>query len=289
MPFVLQGISTSYLQSNGQYLDKKGFSELKNKWNVNCIRLSVKTFDKDGYCRLDAESRAELNSKVRWGVQCATECGMYVIIDWHILEDRNPNKYRKYALRFFSKMAAKYKNQDNVIFEICNEPNGDTPWADVKEYAESVAGEIRSQDNQSLIIVGTPEWCRRISDPIDDPVVDLNTAYSYHFYAASHGEENRKDLEYALKAGLPVVVSEFGISRHDGDGKLAKDEGEKWLDLLDQYDVGRICWKLSNGKASCNLIREKCPKTSSWEDDDLSEYGKWIRDQYNRRRWNPLL
>jgi endoglucanase len=288
-PFVLQGVSTISLEKKGQYLDKKGFSELKSKWNVNCVRLDVKTYDYDGYCTRDDEFRAKMDSKIWWGVRCATECGMYVIIDWHVLNDRDPNRFIDYAVPFFSEMAAKYKNQNNVIFEICNEPNGDTSWADVKEYAEAVSGAIRSENNKSLIIVGTPEWCRRILEPVDDPVVDLNTAYSYHFYAASHGEENRKDLEDALNAGLPVVVSEFGITKYNGDERLAKDEGEKWLDLLDRYDVGRICYCLSNGKELTNLFRENCPKTNDWEDEDLTEYGMWIREQYNRRQWNPVL
>ncbi len=288
-PFVLQGVSTNSLQTNGQYIDKKGFRELKNKWNVNCVRLSLKTYGDDGYCRVDDKTRAELNSKIRWGVQCATECGLYVIIDWHILEDRNPNRYRSYALEFFSKMAQKYKNQSNVIFEICNEPNNGTTWTDVKEYAESVAGEIRSKDNRSLIITGTPDWCQQITDPLYDPVIDLNTAYSYHFYAASHKEEYRDKLRTALEAGLPVVVSEFGISEHTGDGKLDPEEGEKWLSLLDQYDVGRICWSLSKGKESSKIFKENCPKTNGWEDEDLTEYGMWIREQYNKRRWNPVL
>lgn len=287
IPYVLQGVSTFSLHSHNQYLDKKGFKELRDKWNVNCIRLNVKTYGDGGYCTGDDKFRAEMDSTVDWGVQCATECGMYVIIDWHILDEKTPNKYRKHAVRFFSKMAGKYKNNDNVMFEICNEPNGDTDWPEIKKYAELVIKEIRNKNNRSLVIVGTPQWCQRVTDPIGDPVIDLNTAYSCHFYAATHRDEYRDILKEALDAKIPVVVTEFGITKHTGDGELAPNEGEKWLQLLDQYKVGRVCWNLSSGKASSCLFKQGCQKTNSWEDQDLSEHGKWIREQYtkNMNRW----
>ena len=282
-PYVLQGVSTTSLQKTSQYLDKYGFRELKKDWDVNCIRLVVKTFGYDGYCVNDEKFRAEIDSRIDWGVRCATECGLYVIIDWHVLNDRNPNRFRSDAVDFFARMAEKYKDHDNVIFELCNEPNGDnTTWAEVREYADIVTDVIREKGNDALVIVGTPEWCRRITDPVEEPVFDLNTAYSLHFYAASHGEELRKTTEDALKAGLPVIVSEFGISEYDGNGRLAKDEGEKWLELLDRYDVGRICYCLKSGTDLIDMFKDNCKKTNSWESGDLSEYGAWIREQYTK-------
>lgn len=36
---------------------------------------------------------------------------MYVIIDWHILSDGNPNTYVEDAKKFFAQMALKYAGQ----------------------------------------------------------------------------------------------------------------------------------------------------------------------------------
>ena len=40
-------------------------------------------------------------------------------------------------------MAAKYGDTPNVIFEICNEPNG-TDWSDIKRFADLVIPRIRA-------------------------------------------------------------------------------------------------------------------------------------------------
>ena len=74
------------------------------------------------------EIRRELRKLINNGVKYATELGMYVIIDWHILSDGNPAKNKKQAISFFKYMAKKYKNQNNIFYEICNEPNGGTSW-----------------------------------------------------------------------------------------------------------------------------------------------------------------
>ena len=56
-------------------------------------------------------------------------------------------------------MAEKYSGYDNVIYEICNEPNG-VDWAAVKGYAEAVIPVIRDKDPRSVIVVGNPDWSK---------------------------------------------------------------------------------------------------------------------------------
>ena len=40
---------------------------------------------------------------------------MYVIIDWHVLGDQNPQTYKEEAKAFFEEMSSLYKDYDNVI------------------------------------------------------------------------------------------------------------------------------------------------------------------------------
>jgi endoglucanase len=49
---------------------------------------------------------------------------MYVIVDWHILSDGNPLANEDAAKAFFAEVSERYKGSPNVIYEICNEPNG---------------------------------------------------------------------------------------------------------------------------------------------------------------------
>ena len=71
---------------------------------------------------------------------------MYVIIDWHILSDNDPNTNKKEAKKFFKEMSKLYADYDNVIYEICNEPNGGITWqGNVKPYAQRIVERIRAQ------------------------------------------------------------------------------------------------------------------------------------------------
>lgn len=45
-----------------------------------------------------------LKELVKSGVDYAADLGMYVIVDWHVLNDRNPLEYKDEAVVFFEDM-----------------------------------------------------------------------------------------------------------------------------------------------------------------------------------------
>ena len=57
------------------------------------------TYESGGYCT-DGD-RQQLETLVQNGVQYAFNNDMYVIIDWHVLNDGNPNRYSDVAKAFF--------------------------------------------------------------------------------------------------------------------------------------------------------------------------------------------
>ncbi len=59
-------------------------------------------------------------------------------------------------------MAKKYKNQKNIFYEICNEPNGNVSWKTIKSYATTVIKTIRTYDKKNIILVGTPVWSQEV-------------------------------------------------------------------------------------------------------------------------------
>ncbi len=275
--FQLKGVSTHGLSWFPEYVSKEAFQSLRDQWGANTVRLAMYTAEYNGYCTGSAANRTTLKNLVDKGVKAATDLGMYVIIDWHILRDNNPNTYKKQSLAFFREMAAKYKNYDNVIYEICNEPNGGTTWSQVRSYAQSVIGEIRKTDKDAIIIVGTPTWSQDVDQAAKSPITGYgNIAYSFHFYAGTHKESYRTKLENALKKGLPVVVTEFGISDASGSGGINKTEGDRWISLLNRYQTGYVCWSLSNKNESSALLKSSCKKRSGWGSSDLSDSGKWL-------------
>ncbi|MBQ2053985.1 MAG: glycoside hydrolase family 5 protein, partial [Eubacterium sp.] len=181
--YQLKGVSTHGLAWFPEYVNKDAFQTLRDDWGANLIRLAMYTGESGGYCQ-DGD-KSKLKSLVDDGVEYATELGMYVIIDWHILSDNNPSINQDEAIAFFDEMSAKYVDYDNVLYEICNEPNGSTSWSDIKEYAEAVIPVIRANDKDAIIIVGTPTWSQDVEIAADDPITGQeNIAYTTHFYAA---------------------------------------------------------------------------------------------------------
>lgn len=136
-------------------MNKAAFQTLRDDWGANAVRLAMYTSEYNGYC--SGGNQLALRKQIYKGVKCATELGMYVIIDWHILNDGNPMTQLAQAKSFFMMMAKNFRKQNNIIYEICNEPNG-CSWTSIKSYAAQVIKVIRKYDKNGIIVVGTPTW-----------------------------------------------------------------------------------------------------------------------------------
>ncbi|MEH2942817.1 glycoside hydrolase family 5 protein [Lachnospiraceae bacterium KK002] len=279
----LRGVSTHGLSWYPEYVNQKAFSYMKKNWNINAVRLAMYTGEYNGYCTGDSANRKALEKQIDQGVKYAAKAGLYVIIDWHILSDGNPRTYEKEAVAFFKKMASKYKNYTNVIYEICNEPNGGTSWEDIKTYAGKVVKAIRSKDKHAVILIGTPNWSQDVDAAAQSPVKGKNLMYTLHFYAGTHGEYLRQKAQTALDRGLPLFVSEFGISDASGNGALNKEEGSRWMKFLKSNKISYMGWNLSNKGESSALIKSASQKTSGWKSKDLTPWGNWLVKQMKQK------
>ena len=276
--YQLKGVSTHGLAWFPEYVNKEAFQTFRDDWNANLIRLAMYTGEGGGYCQ-DGD-KEKLKKLVSDGVDYATELGMYVIIDWHILSDNNPLTNMDEAVAFFDEMSAKYADYDNVLYEICNEPNGGTQWSDIKEYAETVIPVIRANAKDAIIIVGTPTWSQDVEIAAEDPITgEKNIAYTVHFYAATHKDNIRDKVKQAHDKGLCVFISEFSICDASGNGSIDYDSAEDWFELIDEYNLSYAGWNVSNKNESSALIDSGCDKTSGWTDDDLSETGLWLKSK----------
>lgn len=280
-PFQLRGLSTHGLAWFPQYVSRETFLTLRDDWNSNCVRLALYTEEYGGYC--SGGNQAELKALVKKGIDAATELGLYVIVDWHILSDQDPNRHKAEAIEFFREISSTYKDRENVLYEICNEPNSSATWDSIRAYAREVIPVIRANDSDAVIIVGTPTWSQDIDQAAAAPLEYDNLLYSLHFYAATHTDWLRARLEKAADAGLPVLVSEFGTCDASGNGANDFGQAEAWLKLLDQRQIGYCCWNLANKAESSSLISPSCSKISGWTPEELSESGRWIRDYYRSR------
>ena len=272
----LRGVSTHGLSWYPQYVNDKCFAQLHDKWGANVVRLAMYTEEYNGYCSGDAKNRSDLKKRIKKGVRLAKKHKMYVIVDWHILSDGNPNSHKKEAKAFFREMSREFKGYNNVIYEICNEPNNGTSWKEIKSYARSVISTIRKNDKKAVIVVGTPTWSQDVDQAAADPIKGDNIMYALHFYAATHKTDLRNKMTAAINKGLPVFVTEYGICDASGNGAIDKKEADRWIQTMDEYGVSYIAWNLSNKQESSSIIKSSCSKVSGFKKSELSDEGRWL-------------
>ena len=226
------------------------------------------------YCQDNEPSLTLLKA----GTQYAIENDMYVIVDWHILNDHDPNINIDKAVDFFDKISAEYGNFPNVIYEICNEPNGSTDWKDVYNFCSEIVPVIRANAPDSVILVGTPDFARALIPAIRRPIPFENIMYSMHFYAGSHYENLQSILLQAIDEGLPVFVTECGLSEESGDGKVDFENAVTWFNILHSHGISYSVWSFSNKNESSAMLKPDFDYTPSFSDNDLTSTGHWIKD-----------
>lgn len=271
----LRGISTHGIAWFPQYINQEFFTQMHDEWNADVVRLAMYTAENSGYCT-DGD-KDYLKQLMKDGVAYAKEAGMYVIVDWHILADYDPNMNKEEAIAFFTEMAEAFAEESHVIYEICNEPNGGVDWKTIKSYAEEVIGVIRQKDEDAIILVGTPNWSQMVDQAAADPITGYeNIMYTLHYYAGTHKESLRNTMVKAIEDGLPVFVSEYGICDASGNGALDYDQADKWVETMNSYGVSYIAWNISNKNESSAMFKPDCNKMSGFNEEDLNPSGKWI-------------
>ena len=51
---------------------------------------------------------------------------------------------------------------------------------------------------------------------------------------------------------------------------------------MNSYNMGYVCWSLSNKPESASLLKASCKKTSGFTGNDLSGQGKWLVGKYKK-------
>lgn len=274
---LLKGISSHGLEWYYELLTENAFKYLKKEFDINTFRIAIYPSEK-----FDLES---IKLKLYPVVDKLIELDLYVIIDWHTLEEADPNVYIENSKIFFAEVSKKYSDSPNILFEICNEPNSNpVTWDNhIKPYAEKIIPIIRANSSKSIIIVGTPDYCKKVNKAADNPLNHENIVYSAHFYAGVHGKVLKDNIEYALEKEIPVLVTEWGTTDATGDGKIYEEASKQWIEFLEDKNIGYINWSFCNKKEGSAILNEKYTK----EKDKvihkyLTESGKLVKEIYNK-------
>ena len=272
----LRGISSFGLQYAGKYANEGVLRWLRDDWNMQIWRAAM-YLGEGGYIM-----NPVIKTKVEDSVEAALKLGLYVLIDWHVHLDQDPRLYQRQSIEFFGEMARRYGSHPNVLYEICNEPNGShVTWGEaIKPYAEAVIAEIRKYDPDNVIIVGTPTWSQDVDIAAADPIQGFdNIMYTLHFYAGTHGQELRDKAQKAVDLGLPLFVTECGTSRATGGGGVYEDKFMEWASFLKKHQISWINWSLTNKGEDSGILVMNADRDGKggWTDRELSPSGKFIR------------
>ncbi len=276
-PIQLRGMSSHGLQWHPEYVNAGAMRYIR-ECGGSLFRAAMYADSADGGYNESPEHARRNKAIMGIAIENALAADLYIIVDWHLLEDENPLLHMENAVEFFEDISERYRDQPGILYEICNEPNGDASWEDIRRYAERVIPVIRKHSPGAVVIVGTPRYSSDIQAPLRSPFSFENVMYSYHFYTGHTDKERTDTLREAVDAGLPVFVTEWGIDAGDDEeGAKRSLETARWfIRYLADNGISWANWSLCNKDESYSAIRPDVRKLSGWSEDDLSISGKLV-------------
>ncbi|MGW7427946.1 glycoside hydrolase family 5 protein [Streptomyces sp. NPDC054861] len=280
-PVQLRGMSSHGTQWYGQCLTGGSLDALAKDWKADVLRVS--TYVQEGGYETDPRKYTDLAHSL---IEQATARGMYVIVDWHMLDPGDPHHNLARAKTFFTEIAQRHGAKTNLLYEIANEPSG-VAWSRIKSYAEQLVPVIRAKDAEAPVLVGTRAWSSfgvsegaNESEVVANPVRASNIMYTFHFYAYSHRDEYLNTLSRAADK-LPVFVTEFGTQNYAGEGADDFAMSQRYLDLMAAKKISWVNWNFSDDHRSGAVFRTgTCANNGPWTGTSaLKPAGKWIRDR----------
>jgi endoglucanase len=278
IPPQLRGISLSWsLWEGKKYYNQEVVGWLTKDFKISLLRASMGVQPEGGYLK-NREEQMQLMTTV---IDKAISEGIYVLIDWH---DHNAEQHLEESKAFFAVLAQKYAGVPNVIYEIFNEPAKQS-WKVVKDYSVEVIKTIRQYDKKNMIVVGSPRWDQDVDVAASDPIREFdNLIYSFHFYASdpNHQEKLREKAELAIKRGIALFVTEWGVGESNGNGEFNREKTTVWMEWMERNRLSWVNWNVTDKNETTALMLPGASATGGWSKERLTDAGKYIRDQLRR-------
>jgi hypothetical protein len=231
----------------GEHLSQSDYALMK-AWNANVVRVPLnQDFWLPGAHHADGYEHV-VDQNVQW----IEGLGMDVILDLHWSDrgDANgqPGQQRmadQNSIAFWKAVAAKYKGDGRVIFELYNEPH-DVTWDVWRNGGPSgdgftVAGmqqlydAVRSAGADNLVVVGGLRFAFDLSQVGQTPVSGYNITYATHPYDQADKQPVSWNPSWGyLTAKAPVIVTEFG--------SFKTCSAQYYSDLITYADAHNASW-----------------------------------------------
>jgi endoglucanase len=284
-PIQLRGMSMHGTQWYRQCINAKSLDALANDWKADVLRIS--TYVQEGGYETNPRKFTDIAHTL---INQATARGLYVIVDWHMLDPGDPHHNLARAKTFFAEIARVHKDKINILYEVANEPNG-VSWERIRLYHQQIIPVIRNRDANAVILLGTRGWSSfgaadgaNANEIVNNPVNAANIMYTFHFYAASHRADYLRALSRAADK-IPVFVTEFGTQKFTGNGANDFVQAQKYIDLMAKKKISWVNWNFSDDGFSGAAFRPgTCPSGDFAGKGMLKPAGKWVREQLRAAR-----
>jgi hypothetical protein len=166
------------------------------------------------------------------------------------------------SITFWSEVAARYKNDGRVLFELYNEPH-EVAWKLWQSGGQTAEGwtaagmqqlydAVRATGAENLVVIGGLSWAYDLSRVPDYRISGYNIVYATHPYGGSPERVPEKWDSFwgFLTATDPVIVTEFGTL---GTGSTTCDGvySDQVIKYADAHNASWTAWAWYDG--GCNF------------------------------------
>jgi len=239
----------------GDHLSEHDF-QLMASWGANVVRVGLnQDFWLEGSPQFDAGYAQLVDTVVGW----AESAGLDVILDLHWSDAgklggcQSPSCQQLMAddnsITFWSQVAARYRHDGRVQFELYNEPH-DISWEVWKSGGmaggfhaagmQQLYDAVRGAGADNLVLIGGLDWAYELSGVPANRISGYNIAYATHPYNTAERQPAAWDRSWGfLTATDPVVMTEFG---NFNDSSCSTDYSAALIRYADAHGAGWTAW-----------------------------------------------
>lgn len=193
------------------------------RWSAHAAAAAPYTIDPAFFARVD------------WAIANATSRGLNIIVNIHHYDEfmAQPEAQRERLNALWSQIATHYQDQpNNVLFELCNEPNG-FPADLWNEIAADALAVVRESNPTRNVIIGGVQW--NSVDGLMDlilPDEDRHIIATFHYYQPF--EFTHQGAEWVGGSGAWMGTDWQGTATEAGNVRADFDRVQQWSEEHDR-------------------------------------------------------
>jgi len=235
----------------GDHLSQADYA-LMAAWKANVVRIAL---NQDYWLQGSPAYASTYAATVDQQIQWAEAAGLDVVLDLHWSDkgdySTKPAQQRMadaHSLTFWQELAARYKGDGRVLFELYNEPH-DVPWSVWLNGGPSGDGftvtgmqqlydAVRGAGAENLVVCGGLQFAYDLSAVAQAPVQGHNVVYATHPYNQPNKQPSNWDAGFGNLTSLyPVIATEFGDT-----GSCAADYYSALIAYADAHGMSWTGW-----------------------------------------------